>query len=83
MQGKSWQVTLSKCPHCDGEISVTSISFTDLKSSIQSVITASSMHIDRCRGKSKRKLTSISIKQTEKLSEYSTSSSYDTNKILI
>lgn len=83
MQEKFWQVTLSECPHCKKEINITSISYKDLKSCIHSVILTSNLHVRSCRKSNEKKLTTIRIKESKLISEYSTTMTYNTEKILL
>ena len=79
----SWFVKLDKCPYCDGDLNVSSLSTRSEKDSIGNVIELSKVHTNRCRGNSQKKLGTLRIK-TESLTVRNTKLlTYENQKVLV
>lgn len=79
----SWLVKLDKCPYCDRDLNVSSLSTLSLRDTIGSVICISETHINKCRGNSPKKLGIIRIK-TDYLDANKTKIvNYQNQKVLI
>ncbi len=83
MNKKNWLITLDECPHCGQDINIQSTSTKSLKSCIESIIKTSKLHINDCRKKLPSKICNRRIKETEEISEWSSSSTWKTDKILL
>ena len=80
---KHWVITLDECPHCGEDINAKSTSTKSLKSCIKSLIFSSNKHIRACKKKSSSKIGTIRIKEIEEVSDWSSTSTWKTDKILL
>jgi hypothetical protein len=79
---KTWEATISECPHCGEEIEIHSETSSDIKDSIKSAIFMAEIHTKNCRGKMVKKAANIRLKESKYSDNYNTLS-YSTDKVLI
>lgn len=59
---KSWEAILSKCPYCDEDLNISSLTTRSERESIGNVIIMSKIHLNKCRGGDEKKLSNIKIR---------------------
>lgn len=62
MSKTSWLVKLEKCPYCNEDLNISSLSTRSQKDSISNVITLTKIHTDKCRKNESKKLANIRVK---------------------
>lgn len=81
MRVDSWQVTLLKCPYCDKELNISSLTTRSERESVGNVIVMSKIHLEKCRLGKQKKLSDIKIKEIQNKNGYE-SIIYKSHKIL-
>lgn len=62
MSKTSWLVKLEKCPYCNEDLNISSLSTRSHKDSISNVINLTKIHTDKCRKNKSKKLANIIVK---------------------
>lgn len=79
----SWLVKLDKCPYCDKDLNVASLSTRSQKDSIGNVIELSKVHTNNCRGNKPKKLAKVSIKTETTTAMNTKLTTYNYEKVLV
>lgn len=79
----SWLVSLDKCPYCNKDLNVSSLSTRSEKDSIGNVIKLSKNHTDKCRGDKEKILGSIRVKVESLTSAKTKLTTFEYQKILV
>lgn len=80
---ETWLVKLDKCPHCDKDLNISSLSSESLKGTVGRVIKMSNAHLLNCSEKKEKKLGTILIKSEIITKSKSKVSTYETCKLLM
>lgn len=83
MSKTSWLVKLEKCPYCDKDLNISSLSTRSEKDSIGNVIQMSKDHTEKCRGSKDKKLGNIRVKVESMTPMKTKLTTFEYQKILI
>lgn len=79
----SWFVKLDKCPYCESDLNVSSLSTRSVKDSIGNVIKLSKVHTNRCRRNSLKKLGTLRIKTESVTARNTKLITHENQKVLV